>query len=80
MFSAVALVAFSFAGMANTGGEEKLEFKTGDILVKENPCKAVFTSALSQGAAFGMTEDEAWNYASINYNLCVAGMSTWWLP
>ena len=28
MFSAVALVAFSFAGMANTGGEEKLESKT----------------------------------------------------
>jgi hypothetical protein len=31
MFSAVALIAFSFAGMANTGGEEKLnneELKT----------------------------------------------------
>lgn len=32
MFSAVALIAFSFAGMANTGGEEKeikiLEVKT----------------------------------------------------
>lgn len=38
MFSAVALIAFSFAGMANTGGEEKLEMKK---LILEIDCDKV---------------------------------------
>lgn len=36
MYSAVALVAFSFAGMANTGGEEKLEMKS-NLELKTDP-------------------------------------------
>jgi hypothetical protein len=40
MFSAVALIAFSFACMANTGGEEKLELNNEVIQLKiiETPC------------------------------------------
>tara|TARA_R110000823_G_scaffold126191_22_gene253241 strand:+ start:274 stop:510 length:237 start_codon:yes stop_codon:yes gene_type:complete len=38
MFSAVALVAFSFAGMASTGGEEKLNNQLEKVKESETPC------------------------------------------
>jgi hypothetical protein len=39
MFSAVALVAFSFIGMANTGGEEKLELIETLKLTEHSNCR-----------------------------------------
>ena len=39
MFSAVALVAFSFAGMANTGGEEKLEIFNTQSAEEHKNCR-----------------------------------------
>lgn len=46
MFSAIALVAFSFAGMANTGGEEKLEIKDSTIEMETLSEKQVVYSCL----------------------------------
>lgn len=49
MFSAVALVAFSFAGMANTGGEENNTIKINQTVEKketlsDTPCADQWSS------------------------------------
>jgi hypothetical protein len=80
MFSAVALIAFSFAGMANTGGEEKLNkeiylLKTNNVetisLKKLNCQDFVFMMIDAIGEQYqNMTDTEAVTFANNMNNLC----------
>jgi hypothetical protein len=72
MFSAVALVAFSFAGMANTGGEEKLNIK--EIIEVEDPnwgCVGVGFAASDAVLENGGTVQQATAAAEAAYNRCL---------
>ena len=80
MFSAVALIAFSFAGMANTGGEEKLKEEViilsksnvETINMKKLNCQDfVFFMIDAIGDQYqNMSDVEALNFANSMNNLC----------
>jgi hypothetical protein len=80
MFGAIALIAFSFAGMANTGGEEKLNNESMNIdfqkveaviLLKKNDCDAAADHAYNTDIANGFSVNDASNNSSIVYNNCL---------
>lgn len=82
MLSAVALVAFSFTGMANTGGEEKLNnnlelIKTIEIekTTEKRDCFTEGTDALdSHEAIYGEMENDDYTFwVNLIYAACRAG-------
>ena len=82
MFSAVTLIAFSFAGMANTGGEEKLEFiealennsnKDIELLESNFDCfgsAVAFLELLVADGGCEYTSAEAADIINLAYALC----------
>lgn len=72
MFSAVALIAFSFAGMANTGGEEKLNNEVDNLIIKEHPCSIVRTLATGLALQEGYSLASALVQGNVAYNNCMA--------
>ena len=80
MFSAVALVAFSFTGMANTGGEEKINeenlfletINVETLNAQKLDCADfVFFMIDAIGDAYQeMSDEEATNFANSMNNLC----------
>lgn len=70
MFSAVALVAFSFAGMANNGVVEKIELKKLDI-VKALPCFEQYKKDKAGLLAAGYSENTAEAIATADFNDCL---------
>jgi hypothetical protein len=84
MLSAVALIVFSFAGMANTGGEEKLNVnieKIESLNSKESLVKVdCFTFAVesldSHEALYGeMNNDDYTFWVNLIYASCWAGLT-----
>lgn len=72
IFSAVALVAFSFAGMANEIEEKKIELKP---IEKEyatilKPCYAVYLDTYQSAIDNGANETQAGNVAWAAYSSC----------
>ena len=73
-FSAFALVAFSFAGMANEVKEKKVEFETIEaennttILLK--PCYSVYLDTYQSAIDNGANETQAGNVAWAAYSSC----------
>lgn len=72
IFSAVALVAFSFAGMANEIEEKKIELKPiekeyANIL---KPCYAVYLDTYQSAIDNGANETQAGNVAWAAYSSC----------
>ena len=72
IYSAVALVAFSFAGMANTGGEEKIELIESLNLLEHTNCRDYGNqNALIELEAYGSMSMIDFVSAIIYYeNLC----------
>jgi hypothetical protein len=62
-------VEFSGVSMANTiaDGETK-EIQT-------NPCKSTFEYYFNQSLSAGYSEDQAWAWASLNYDMCANNIS-----
>jgi hypothetical protein len=73
MFSAVALIAFSFAGMANTGGEEKIDQKEleQEVAIRTN-CDALANAVMDLYESFGYSVEDAYQYGSDAYHACIA--------
>lgn len=63
IISAVALMAFSIAGMASE--VNKVEMKTD--------CKKELSVALNHAYSSGMDADDSWQYALAIYDLCETG-------
>lgn len=79
-FSAVALVAFSFAGMANEIEEKKVETKTTETkkvevleekVVLRNNCDAYADEIYNMFRSSGYTVTNAHNVSVIAYNQCI---------
>lgn len=62
-FSVVALVSFSFAGMANEIEEKKVETE-----IKLQPCLSVLIEAHDAFVNEGMDDSLAWEWAGLIYN------------
>lgn len=71
-FSAVALVAFSFAGMANEIEEEKVETKTfeKEATTILKPCYAVYLDTYQSAVDNGANDTQAGNVAWAAYSSC----------
>ena len=67
IFSAVALMAFSFAGMANEI-EEKKEEPNLSFKIKIKPCLAILVEAHNGFVGTGMDDALAWELAGLIYN------------
>ena len=65
-FSAIALVAFSFAGMANEIEEKKTEVKTTESMDCQDQADYEYELAL----LFGMTENQAILHSNVWYAIC----------
>ena len=82
MFTAIALVAFSSASLANTIADEEVVIKKNEvsqnvnylIIQQANPCKNNFSVALNQAYQMGYNDSQAWNYASVAYIFCSNGL------
>lgn len=82
-FTAIAMVAFSSASMANTIADEevavikknKIESKKVLVFQQANPCKNNFSLALSHAYQMGYNDAQAWNYASVAYIFCANGLT-----
>jgi hypothetical protein len=75
MFSAVALIAFSFAGMANTGGEEKLNMKNliSDTIENDTNCLECLDAGMEEydlASSWGATEGQATAIMNIAIAMC----------
>ena len=83
MFSAVALIAFSFAGMANTGGEVNLNVEI-DLTIKKqltesiemrkpawNECDQLAQDVWDLSKAINMSDDAAYAASSAAYTACI---------
>jgi hypothetical protein len=82
MFSAVALIAFSFAGMANTGTENQLNNEI-DLTVKKqttenvvvrlawNECDQLAEDVWNAFQTAGMSNDSSYAASSAAYNACI---------
>ena len=85
MFTAIAMIAFSSASMANTIAKKdnstENRFVGKDLILKKttiqqeaNPCKNNFSIALNQAYQMGYNDSQAWNYASVAYIFCSNGL------
>jgi hypothetical protein len=82
MFSAVELIAFSFAGMANTGTENQLNNEI-DLTVKKqttenvvvrlawNECDQLAQDVWDLSKAINMSDDAAYAASSSAYTACI---------
>ncbi len=74
MFSAIALVAFSFAGMANEVKEKKVEAETIEIQEETKlllkPCYAVYLDTYQSAIDNGANDTQAGNVAWAAYSSC----------
>ena len=80
IFSAVALVAFSFAGMANEIEEKKVEAKTTETkkvevleekVVLRNNCDLAADAAYELAIFLGASPSNAHGWSELAYNQCL---------
>lgn len=69
VFSAVALVAFSFAGMANNEVKEEKETETQEVLLKKS-CASVYLDTYQAAVDNGANDQQAANVAWAAYSSC----------
>jgi hypothetical protein len=80
IFSAVALVTFSFAGMANNGEVEKknrIDLETFNnieysiVKIRKTPCADAWTQNYKSYLQLGYTPESANNHADWLFNACL---------
>lgn len=80
IFSTLALVAFSFAGMANEIEEKKVELKTTETknvevleekVVLRNNCDLAADAAYELAMSLGATPPYAHSWSELAYNACL---------
>jgi hypothetical protein len=80
-FTAIAMIAFSSASMANTIADDEVviirknENEKVLVVQQANPCKNNFAQALNQAYQMGYNDAQAWNYASVAYIFCTNGLT-----
>ena len=73
IFSAIALIALSFAGMANEIEEKKVEVKKVEVeTLKGDNCSTIRTLAYNLWISEGYSEQYATTASNVAYNNCKA--------